>query len=665
MNVRTLLAAGAFLAPLLLRAQDVTVSVDANSTYQISPLVYGINAYVYDGTWQSSDDWQVGLANHDSAINETSRRLGGNALTPYNWENGFNNSGNDDGHRNSSFVSFIGGAGNGPYAPGAAIALFHEHSKTRNSRSLLQLPTAGYVAADGTYDPPVDNAPSDRWKAISYNKPGAPGSFTASPDLNDNTVYIDEEIAYLIGRFGASNAGGVQQYQLDNEVGLWHHYPDNGDEGTHSRLHPQQTTCGEIIERDVTAASRVRDLDLNAEIFSHGMFGYPEYFSLWSTYDGTSHQPSDWATYNVEPYRTNSTGDEYRYNHMTWVNAYLAKMANASANAGRRLLDVFAVHYYSDGQAVSTEEGLLQAARSLWDPAYVEASYITQNGNGFTDGRSLELIPKLRQSLNDFYPGTRLAFTEYSLVGDFNRRDAVAGVVQADALGVLGREGVYQANYFGPVRGYITSAFRLYRNYDGANSVYGTTGLRAVTTDNARTSAYASRDSAGREHVILINRSRTPLSVTVNLSGGGPATVAERYGFDEAGGAVLTRGADLPVAIDGSVNIQLPALSATHLVYTQGGTTGVANEGAPRLGLSLAPTPATDRVVAHIALSSPERIRLTILDALGREAAAPIDGWFAGGDLSIPVEHLAAGYYTLLLETADGRTTAPLVVVKP
>jgi hypothetical protein len=133
---------------------------------------------------------------------------------------------------------------------------------------------------------------------------------------------------------------------------------------------------------------------------------------------------------------------------MTFANVYLDTMRKASA-AGKRLLDAFSFHYYS--QASYDPANRVQASRSLWDSSYVEPSWITQGGNGFTDG-GLEILPKLKQSIADFYPGTKLAVTEY----DFGGRDDVSGAIaQADALGAFGQQGVHLATYFGDVEAYI------------------------------------------------------------------------------------------------------------------------------------------------------------------------------------------------------------------
>ena len=88
--------------------------------------------------------------------------------------------------------------------------------------------------------------------------------------------------------------------------------------------------------------------------------------------------------------------------------------------------------------------------------------------------------------------------TEY----DFGAGDHISGgLAQADVLGVLGREGVFLANYWGngPGNGklpdYIAAAFRIYRNYDGRGGMFGDTAVKATVPDVTKTSVFAAVDS--------------------------------------------------------------------------------------------------------------------------------------------------------------------------
>lgn len=669
MRFSGLIAGILLLAPAIAIAQPVAVQISINTTQEkryINPLIYGINAYVYDTEW-GAGPWKTGLDNHESGLNITSRRLGGNTMTSYNWENGFSNSGNDDNHSNNSFQTFITGGGMPPYTPGRALTTFHDHSLGLGTHSLLQLPAAGYVAADGNGAVAVgDAAPSARWKQVIFDKPGSPGSLTTAPDPNDAAVYVDEEIHFLLDKYGnAAGTTGIKGYELDNEPGLWHHYQDGGNEGTHSRLHPALTTCGEMLERNTALAKTIRRMDPTAEIFGPAMWGYPEFYSLWTIYDAatqTMHQPSDWATYNVEPYTTNNTGDAYRYNHMTWVNAYLAGMKNASDAAGMRLLDAFSVHYYS--AAAGTDAARVQAPRSLWDPTFTESSWITQAGNGFTDGRPLLLLPKLRQSINDFYPGTKLAITEYSFGG---RHHVSGGIAQADALGIFGREGVDLANYFFTVDDYIAAAFKIYRNYDGANGTFGDTSVSCTTSDLANSASYASLDNQGRLHIIIINRNPTrQAEVTVQITSPENWQHAEYYMFGPANSQIQRMG-DEP--INGrTLSVTLQPSTVHHFVLMLMTSSGVATgtESNDDIMISAEPNPITGMAHMQVRYPGAGQTTLKLYDMLGNEVATLVEGYRERGKETITLDgnEFPAGSYTAVLTCGGMRSSINVRIIR-
>lgn len=567
-------------------AQNVTFSIDTQAERKtISPLIYGYNAYA-DGTGRAGWANQGGQASLQS-LNLRSRRLGGNNMTSYNWENGVSNSGNDWCHSSNAGVSATAGAGNpnsnnglAYYSPGAALQSFQDQSLVLGTYSLLQLPAAGKLPKDiVNLNPPgtcmgyelwqstagPSNVDTSRWVNIVNDKPAAAGGLSLAPGLNDGVVYIDEEINFLTQKYGnASSANGVKGYELDNEPDLWHHWPTNsGESGTHANLYPTLTTVTDVLQRNISLAKTVKRMDASAETFGPAISGYLGLFSLWAVWDGSaSHQPSDWAQYNVEPYYSNNTGDRYRYNGMAMANAYLAKMNQASQNAGRRLLDVFSFHYYP--QASYNASDRVQAARSLWDATYVEPSWITQTGNGFTDGRSLQMLPKLQQAINDFYPGTKLAVTEYDFGG---KSDITGAIAQADALGVFGKQGVYLATYFGDAEQYIAAGFKIYRNYDGNKSVFPATSVKAVSSNNSNAAVYAAVDVNDPNviHVIAINRQSSNVTSSFQLSHPVNLKYAQVWGVS-GGSSNITVRSGLSNISKNKFSYTLPALSVLHFV---------------------------------------------------------------------------------------------------
>ncbi|MFZ6693363.1 glycoside hydrolase family 44 protein [Undibacterium sp. SXout20W] len=566
-------------------AQSVTFSIDTQSQRStISPLIYGYNAYA-DGTGRTGLDNQGGQANLQG-LNLTSRRLGGNNMTSYNWENGVSNSGMDWCNSSNAGVSYATGAG-APnnnvglayYAPGVAIKTFHSQSVSLGTYSLLQLPAAGKLPKDiVNLNPPglcngaqlwqsapgASNIDVNRWVNIVNDKPASAGTLTLTPVVNDGNVYIDEEINFLMKNFGpASSAKGVKGYELDNEPDLWHLWPSQYGEGTHPLLYPTLTTVADVLQKNLNLATTVKRMDSTAETYGPAVSGYLGLFSLWAVWDGSqTRQPGDWTTYNVEPYLTNKTGDRYRYNGMTFANVYLDKMRKASVSAGHRLLDTLSFHYYP--QASNSPADRVQAARSLWDANYVEPSWITQPGYGFTDGRGLQLIPKLKQAVADFYPGTKLAVTEYDFGG---KTDITGAIAQADALGAFGRQGVYLASYFGDVEAYIAAAFKLYRNYDGNKSVFPEVSVKAVSTNNNNGTVYAavSAKDPTTLHVIAINRLSSPLTASMQIKNPTAFKNVQTWGVD-AKSQSITQRSGVSGVVNNTFSYTLPALSVMHFV---------------------------------------------------------------------------------------------------
>jgi hypothetical protein len=173
------------------------------------------------------------------------------------------------------------------------------------------------------------------------------------------------------------------------------------------------------------------------------------------------------------------------------------------------------------------------------------------------------------------FPGTGLALTEYRYGGGGHISGAVA---QADALGIFGREGVWQASYFpaAPVEPYIAGAFRAFRDFDGAGAAFGDRSVSATSSDVAKVAAYASVDAAapGRVVLVLINRDLAARSVAVRVSHTRALRTLSSWQIAEpvalAGGAVSPR--PLPAVTLPRPNaalLALPAMSVTTAVLSQ------------------------------------------------------------------------------------------------
>lgn len=513
-------------------AISFTVNVNPDTERApISPYIYGSNQDI-------------------AGVTFTARRQGGNRMTGYNWENNASNAGIDWFHQSDNYLTWAMGIPAGQEnVPGIVVTTFHDQSLAAGTGySVVTLPIAGYVAADKTGTVSAgETAPSARWKATLHTKPGA---LVYPPVTSDGAVYSEELLQRLVTLYGsAATATGIKGYNLDNEPDLWSE--------THARLHPTKVGAAELVTRSADAAQAVKRIDPAAETFGFVSYGFTGYYSL--------QDAPDWAAQKA-------TGP-----YAWYVDYYLDRMKAASTTAGKRLLDVLDLHNYTEasggGERVNgpatwenaaCNRARIQAPRTYWDSTYVEDSWIGMWFSGF-----LPLLPRVKSSIGTFYPGTKLALTEYNFGGESH---ISGGLAQADTLGIFGRQGVYLATWWqlhdNP--SYIGAAFRLYRNYDGVGGKFGDTAVTAGTSDRANGSAWASivGSAAGTLHVVLLNKHETETAnITVNLGGTTTYANARVWAFDGAS-ATITERAPVAAITANSFTYSLPALTAAHVVIT-------------------------------------------------------------------------------------------------
>lgn len=430
---------------------------------EISPYIYGINQY--------------GNTNNYKNVTVHAARQGGNRYTGYNWETNWSNAGED--WINSSDTN-IGDVSNG--AGYAARQLSKECNQYNIPYKITTLQMAGYVAADKLGEV-TSAAPSDRWLTVKNRKDG---ELLLEPDLTDDAVYMDEYVNYLVKTLGDSTTStGIQGYSLDNEPFLWN--------DTHPYNHPEECTADELIEKSIELAKVVKEIDPNAEVYGPALWGM-----LPCIQAGTSMEFTD------------SKWESIKNNYNWYLDYYLESMANAEKESGKRLLDVVDVHYYA--QDCSTDDGKLQAARSLYDESYVENSWLQPYY-----GKYFPLLPTIQESIDKYYPGTKIAISEYNLADISNEKttgkNVLSAIAEAEALGAFAENNVYFATYWGtlPECPYVESAINLYTNYDGKGSDFGNTLVEAKTDDLSESAAFAAIDGNDDStvDVVLSNKNKT------------------------------------------------------------------------------------------------------------------------------------------------------------
>jgi Glycoside hydrolase family 44 len=462
----------------------VQFNIDAKQDVKpISRYIYGINQFhgVVDG--------MTGPYSNVPFV-----RLGGNRFTAYNWVTNASNAGNDYHFQNDDYL-VSGDAYKGiEEAPGGADMPIIQIAKEHQAAVLLTVPINGYVSADKKGDGDVRKSGADYLRTRFLPElPRKKEKFSLTPDPKSTVIYEDEFVNWLFTKYPycLTDATTPIWLSLDNEPDFWSH--------THKEIHPQPLTYEELTNESIDYASAIKDVAPAAIIFGPVNYGWSGYTSLQDAPDAKAN------------------GDFQSY--------YLSEMAKAEKTTGKRLLDVFDVHWYPEatgngirvmGRPNSTPPvaaARMAAPRSLWDSTYTETSWITKAS---THG-PIRLIPRLREKIEKNYPGTKLAITEYDPGGG---NDISGGIAQADMLGIFGREEVFAAALW-PGRNipYLGPAIEMYRNFDGENACFGDISVKADTDDIKTSSIYASLDSAnaGRMVLVAINKTDHPIAAAMQL----------------------------------------------------------------------------------------------------------------------------------------------------
>jgi Glycoside hydrolase family 44 len=458
----------------------------------------------------------------------TLNRLGGNRWTAYNWENNASNAGSDYMFHNDGFLGGADVAGEAVRGPVA-------QAQTAGGATLVTIPIAGYVAADKQGTSVTGQSLSARFKRDVARKSTA---FTYPPVLTDDAVYQDEFVSWLEQRFPAAHQSPEKEifYALDNEPDLW--------SATHSEIHPSKVTYAELVSLSVDYAKSIKRVAPTAKVFGAVSYGFNGYLNLQDATDAANRD---------------------------FIEFFLESMRAASTTAGVRLLDVLDLHWYPEatggGMRVTGEQNTpavvaarVQTPRSLWDPTYVETSWISD----YLSGQPLQLIPLLLGKIAAKYPDTKLAFSEYYFGGGAHISGAVA---QADALGVFGREGVWAATLW-PMSSdlrFVDAGFRAYRNFDGAGSNFADTSVQATTSDVAAVTVYASADDTnGRVVIVAINKTTADKKVGVQVDSSATFTSAQPWQVTAASPSPV-RQAALDALGPNFFALTLPAMSVTTL----------------------------------------------------------------------------------------------------
>ena len=501
---------------------DVTFSIDTSKdVHPISPLIYGWN-----GADAIADDGQTVV------------RAGGNRWTAYNWETNASNAGSDYMFENDAYLTTS-------TTPGAAVKSTLDPAKSHGVAALITVPIVDYVSGDESPAGDVRNSGANYLQTrFKQNKPTKGSAFSTSPSATDGFVYQDEFVNWVKSSYGTTNV----IFSLDNEPDIW--------SSTHAEVHPNPVTYAELVMRNTVYGAAVKSVWPTAEVAGFVSYGWAGYETLQSASDSKAN--GEFLTY------------------------YLDQMKAAEATAGKRLVDYLDLHWYPEtyvddgynGQTTNrivdnTDATALAVAarvactRSLWDPSYVEGNWITDQ----LGKKPIMLIPWLKAKIAAHYPGTKLSFSEYTFGGG---HDISGGVAEADALGIFGREGLDMATSWnwadtaGDNR-YEIAALRAFRNYDGNGAHFGDTSVHGVTTDDAKSSVYASLDSSSHlVTIIAINKTTAPLTAGIKIAGPAVSAFSVRT-LTSAGPTLQPSSATANLVAANAFTYTMPAMSVSVL----------------------------------------------------------------------------------------------------
>lgn len=487
----------------------LSASIDLAGTRRpLDPMVYGVN---FGSDAQHAD------------LRYPFRRSGGNSATRYNWQS--------DSH-NTAFDWFWQNIadGSGSDLPGnSTLNQFIEFTRANGGQALATIPTIGlkpigdrvkrWSFSKLKYGPqdqdecsyfgasPPDWCSADAGNGHCHNVVNNTGFCVGGQIINNDPAdtslplapaEIGQWIQHLAARPGASAPGVVRWYALDNEPMLWN--------STHRDVHPVPPTYDEVWQRGLDTALAIKQADPAAKVMGPVTWGWCDLFS--SAADAAS------------GISCIDGPDRQAHGGLPFAEWYMKQVCDyASTHGGARPVDVIDVHFYpqgnvtglggdSDSELPADSARRLRSLRELYDPTYTSESWIADQ---------VQLVPRLKQWITARCPGMGVALTEYKWGPDAGPSGALA---QAEALAIFGREGLAMAaRWVAPEVGSLAEdAFRMFLDYDGANTRVLGDHLPTTPSHPDELGVYAIDEPAKALRVVLINRATGPRQITLDLS---------------------------------------------------------------------------------------------------------------------------------------------------
>jgi len=526
---------------------SVQVTVDVLSNR------HAISSYVYGGAFPKDAPTIT-----DSGL--TVVRWGGNSTSRYNWKLHTHNAAADwyfedyadSGIGNGDSVQFVQavrGAGGNPIMTMVMLPWVAKAS----GWSFSVAKYGAQCSVDPWNSDAGNGVATDCSTNITGNDPNdANVPLLDSPGGGDppGSVYRKQWAAALATAFGS----GPHFYNMDNETDIWG--------GTHRDVHPAASGYDELRDTYLRVASGLKTWDPQAIRLG------PVSCCWWFYWNGAN------------------GSDKGAHGGIDLVPWWLNEVYWQDQIAGARSLDLFDVHAYPDTPDTSSFSTAQKQAlavriyRDYWDPTYVsESGSINQNwATQIQPNKTIPFrIPRMRALVNSIYPGTPLAFTEWSAeiagAADFS-----TALGDADSYGILGRERVYLASRWvapDPANPNY-QALKLFTNYDGQHHGFQAISVSAAhDADPNLFSSYAAVNGAGNSMTLLLLNKDPQNAVVAGLalSGYTPKQITKYTLSQVSPTSIVASGTQAWTS-----NITLPAYSATLIVMSGNAASNPATE---------------------------------------------------------------------------------------
>ena len=625
----------------------ITIDVLSNRHY-ISPYVYGGNSSKDAATITDSGATLV--------------RWGGNQTSNYNWQLFTYNSGAD-----YFYEDFV-------YTPLNNIAdrdsaQFIRDVKAAGSAALTTMSMMDWVAKAQGVSFPATTWPSqcqfDQYNSNAGNglqadcktpvttaaQTGAYYPLLDQPGSSDppNSVYRNQWAAALSNAFGAgptcpipySTLTSCHFYDMDNEVDIW--------SGSHRDVHPAPSGYEELRDVYLKVANGLKGWDPAAVRLGPVVCCWWFYWNGANGNDRSAHGGVDFLPW--------------------WLNEVYWR----DQIAGTRSLDVFDIHAYAQGpDTTGLSPALVQAAatrvyREYWDPTYTtESAYKDNPYVTLIEPKQTNFfrIPRMRAIVNSIYPGTPLAFSEWS-AAFAGESDFSTALGDADGYGIFGRERVALATRWGapdPANPNY-QALKLFTNYDGAHHGFNTISVSATNNaDPNLLSVYAASNAAGNSMTVLVlNKDPSNAAqATFNFKGFTPSQ-ATRYTLSQGAPKSIVAGA---AQSWNSSTMSFPAYTATLLVIT--GSTASVPAAEWDLNPDTIRVPAGGQVTLHPQLVSGSATLTISAGSFDAGITPTVTGSTVSGSQQGSVLIAAGstpGFYHFNVKASDGTTQGGWIVV--